>query len=446
MIKKFFVNSHTRETLILAWPLIITQVGHIITGMVDNMFLGRIGAAEQAAGILSNNIYILIMVFAIGMSYATTPLVTAAHESSNLLKKASLLKNSLFLNGIVACLCFLVLFLSSDFLHYMRQPAEVVVLAKPFFEVLIFSMIPISFFFVGKQYCEGLSNTRMALLISVTGNLLNVILNYVLIYGAFGFPEMGYLGAAWASFIARLYMGVSFMFLIFKSTLTKEVATVFSQVKINAEELLDLWRLGWNSALQFTFEVGAFVIAGLMAGSFGKENIDAHGIAMSIAACTYMFATGISSAGTIRVGIFKAQNNWEQIKNASSYAIKLVMLMMGSFGILFWIGHNYLPLAFTKEIEIVELTAQLLIVAAFFQLFDGMQVTLLGLLRGLQDVKIPTLITLIGYWVIALPLAYFLAFNLNLKTVGIWIALLLALAFVSGTLLWRLWHLIKKNM
>jgi multidrug resistance protein, MATE family len=446
MFKKFFRDNHTVETLYLAWPLVITQVGHIITGMVDNIFLGRIGATEQAAGILSNNLYVLLLVFAIGMSYATTPLVTAANEEGNLLKKASLFKNSLFLNVIVATICFIVLFLGSDLLKYMRQPPEVIDLAVPFFDVLIFSLIPISFFFVCKQYCEGLTNTRMALVISVSGNLLNIVLNYALIYGELGLPEMGYIGSAWASFYARLFMGVAFLILVFRSKLTNEISAVFSQVKINRTDLLSLWRIGWNSAMQFTFEVAAFVIAGLMAGSFGKEQIDAHGIALSIAAFTYMFATGISSAATIRAGTFKAQGNWPEIKNASFTAIKLVLLIMGSFGLIFFAFHNFLPLAFTLEPEIIGLASTLLIIAALFQLFDGMQVTILGILRGLEDVKVPTIITLVGYWVIALPLAYLFAFTFEWETFGIWIALLLALVFVALALLWRLLSVIRKNL
>src|SRR6478609_1793343 len=174
MAFKLFRDTHVKETLILAWPIVITQVGYIITGMVDTIFLGRIGAAEQAACILANSLYVVILVSAIGMSYATTPLVASANEKNDLLKKASLFKNSLFLNVGVACLCFLTLYLSSDLLHYIQQPPEVVVLAVPFFDVLIFSMIPVSLFFACKQYCEGMSNTKMALLISVAGNLINI--------------------------------------------------------------------------------------------------------------------------------------------------------------------------------------------------------------------------------------------------------------------------------
>ena len=414
--------------------------------MVDTVFLGKIGAAEQAACILSNNLYILLLVFGIGVSYATTPLVTSANQNMDLLKKASLFKNSIFLNVSVSIICFIVLFLSSGLLKYMHQPEDVIKLAVPFFNVLIFSMIPISLFFTCKQYCEGLSNTRMALFISIIGNVINIILNYLLIYGKFGFPELGYIGSAWASFISRVFMGFSFLYLIFKSPVTKEISVVYNRVKINKKELFHLAKIGLNAGLQLTFEVAAFVIAGLMAGTFGKEQIDAHGIALSIAAFTYMFASGISSASSIRVGIYKAQDNWLEIKQAAFSSIKLVMLIMGGFAILFLMINNFLPKVFSSDLQIVNLASKLLIIAALFQLFDGIQVTIVGILRGLEDFKIPTLISLVGYWIIALPLAYWLAFILKLETVGVWIGLLVSLIFAAVVLFWRLNYLINKNL
>ena len=442
----FIINNHIKNTIYLAWPLVITQVGYIITGMVDTVFLGKIGAAEQAACILSNNLYILLLVFGIGVSYATTPLVTSANQNMDLLKKASLFKNSIFLNVSVSIICFIVLFLSSGLLKYMHQPEDVIKLAVPFFNVLIFSMIPISLFFTCKQYCEGLSNTRMALFISIIGNVINIILNYLLIYGKFGFPELGYLGSAWASFTSRVFMGFSFLYLIFKSPVTKEISAVYKKVKINKKELFHLAKIGLNAGLQLTFEVAAFVIAGLMAGTFGKEQIDAHGIALSIAAFTYMFASGISSASSIRVGIYKAQDNWLEIKQAAFSSIKLVMLIMGGFAILFLMINNFLPKVFSSDLQIVNLASKLLIIAALFQLFDGIQVTIVGILRGLEDSKIPTLISLVGYWIIALPLAYWLAFILKLETVGVWIGLLVSLIFAAIILFWRLNYLINKNL
>lgn len=433
------------QTLQLAWPLVITQVGHILTGIVDNMFLGQLGAVEQAAGIVSNNLYTLLLVFTIGVSYASTPLVTAAKEASDALKQTSLFKNSLYLNFGIAALCFLFLFFASPLLVYLKQPIEVTTLAIPFFNVLIFSMLPISFFFSGKQYCEGLSNTKIALVISISGNLINVLLNYALIYGKLGLPEMGYMGSAWASFIARSCMGIGFLIYLFRSPLTKEIQAHFFKVKINTKELTDLARIGLNAGLQFTFEVAAFSIAGLMAGRFGKEHIDAHGIALNLAAFTYMFASGISGAATIRAGKFKAQNNWTEVRNAALAATRLVLVAMGSFAILFLAGASVLPLAFSAEPSIIQLTSQLLVIAAMFQLFDGLQVTMIGILRGLGDVKLPTYVTLVAYWFITIPLAYVFAFTLGMKTPGIWLALLLALALVALALSWRLYVLIKRN-
>lgn len=442
---RLFRDPHIRSTFHLAWPLVLTQVGQIITGMVDNIFLGRIGPTEQAAGILSNNLYVLLLVFTIGMSYATTPLTTSAQEKGDLLRKAALFKNSLFLNFIVALVCFLVLFAASGLLNYMQQPPEVAALAVPFFNVLIFSILPVSLFFACKQYCEGLSNTRMALIISVAGNILNIILNYLLIYGKMGLPEMGYLGSAWASFFARAFMGISFVILVFRAPVTREISAVFKKVKVNWKDLGNLWRIGFNTAMQFTFEVAAFAISGLMAGSFGKEQIDAHGIALSIASFTYMFGSGIGSAATIRTSVYNAQKNWPEIRKASYAAIRLVLLLMGAFGLVFLLAHKYLPMVFSTEPEIIEMASSLLIIAAMFQLFDGMQVTIIGVLRGLEDVNAPTIITLVGYWIIALPLAYFLAFRLKMETVGIWIALLSSLVFVAAGLFWRLNYLIRKH-
>lgn len=443
---KQFQNKHFNETLSLAWPLILTQVGHIITGMVDTIFLGQIGVAEQAAGIFANNIFMLVLVFSIGLSFATTPLVTNAHENNNLEEKAALFKNSLFFNMGVAILLFLVLFFSAPLLQYLQQPQDVVVLATPFYEVLIFSMIPVSLFFVCKQYCEGLSNTRAALLTSVLGNLLNIILNYGLINGYFGLPKLGYMGSAWATFIARCFMGLGFLYLIYKTRTINDIFTVYNKVKVNLKHLRELAKIGFNSAMQFTFEVAAFVVAGLMAGYFGKEQIDAHGIALHIAAFTYMFGSGIASAATIRVGIYSAQNNWQEVKHAGLNAIKLVLVFMCGAGLIFLTLSNYLPMIFSNEKAVIELASKLLLIAALFQLFDGLQVTVIGVLRGLEDVKIPTLMTLIGYWVIALGSCYVLAFQFKMQVVGIWIGLLIGLVFVSLTLFWRFKYLYQKNL
>lgn len=437
-------SQHIKETIALSLPLIATQIGHVFTGMTDNYFLGQIGKTEQAAGISANAIFVLLLVFLIGMSYASTPLVSSANVNDDVREKASLFKNSLFLNTTVSTLAFLVLFFMSPLMDYMQQPPDVVELSKPFFNVLIFSMIPVSFFFTCKQYTEGLSNTKAAMYISLLGNILNIVLNYALIYGKVGLPEMGYMGSAWATFIARCFMGSAFLWYIFKNKHTNEIVPVLKKVKVSLQALKPIWKIGINSGMQFTFEVAAFVVALFMAGKFGKEAIDAHGIAITLASGTYMFASGLSSAATIRVSNFAAEKNKNETKRAGNVSVMLVLICMGFFAIVFAALNSVLPKIFSNDLVIIELSSKLLIIAAFFQLFDGLQVTSIGMLRGIEDVKFPTYITLIGYWVIALPLAYLMGFTYKMEVIGIWIALSISLVFVGLVLYWRFWYLMKK--
>ncbi len=436
-------NNHLKETISLSIPLVMTQIGHIVTGMVDNIFLGKLGKTEQAAGILSNNLFVILLVFSIGMSYVLTPAVTDAHVNGNEKEKAALFKNSLFINMIVAVLLFVILFFSSPLLAHMQQPEDVVVLAIPFFDVLIFSIIPVALFFVCKQYTEGLSNTRAAMYISVIGNILNIILNYLLIYGYCGLPELGYMGSCWATFIARVFMGIGFLIYLFKNKAVNSFVIYYKEVKVNAQHFWPLFKDGLASALQFTFEVAAFAIAGLLAGVFGKEQIDAHGIALSLAAFTYMFASGIGSATTIRVGNYYSLNNLDEVKMAIKTSYKAVIVTMGFMALIFISCNTFLPVIFSNDEEIIMIASKLLLFAAFFQLFDGTQVVAIGVLRALDDYKFPTYVAFIGYWLIALPLCYLFAFVFDYKVYGVWLALSIGLGFVSITLFFRIRALIK---
>ena len=392
---------------------------------------------------MSNNLFVILLVFSIGMSYVLTPAVTDAHVNQNEKEKASLFKNSLFINMMVAVLLFVILFFSSPLLTYMRQPKDVVELAIPFFDVLIFSIIPVALFFVCKQYTEGLSNTKAAMYISIAGNLLNIVLNYLLIYGHLGLPKLGYMGSCWATFIARCFMGIGFLVFVFKHPSVNSFAVFYKNAKLNAQQFWPLFKDGLASALQFTFEVAAFAIAGLFAGVFGKEQLDAHGIALSMAAFTYMFASGISSATTIRVGNFNSLKSVNDMKLAIQASYKSVIFTMGLMAIFFICFNNYLPSIFSNDQGIILIASKLLLMAAFFQLFDGTQVAAAGVLRGMDDYKFSSYIAFIGYWLIALPLCYILAFVFDYKVYGVWLGLSVGLGFVSIALLFRIRYLLK---
>ena len=434
-------HTHFKQLLSLSLPIILTQLGHVITGMVDNIFLGKIGKTELAAGILSNNLYLILLVFSIGMSYVLTPVITDAHINKQENEKASLLKNSLAINLLTSTFLFILLFFLSPVLGHMNQPKDVVELAIPFFDVLIFSIIPVSLFFVCKQYAEGHSNTKAALIISIAGNLLNIVLNYGLSQGKLGFPNMGYMGVCWATFISRMFMGVLFLFYVFKHPSLNSFVPYFKTAKINAYHFWLLFKDGVASGLQFTFEVAAFAIAGFFAGVFGKEEIDAHGIALSLASFTYMFASGIASASTIIVGNYNSLRNYDELHNSIKIAFKTVLTTMAFMALLFVIFNRVLPSFFTKEEDIIQISSQLLLIAALFQLFDGAQVTAIGILRGLEDYKFPTYLAFIGYWLLALPLCYLFAFVYDYSVIGIWAGLSIGLAFVSVTLYFRIRYL-----
>ncbi|MBI3520046.1 MAG: MATE family efflux transporter [Bacteroidetes bacterium] len=442
-VNNLLKHNHLKETISLSIPLVLTQIGHIITGMVDNIFLGKIGKTEQAAGILSNNLYVILLVFSIGMSYVLTPAITDAHVNQNEKEKAALFKNSLFINMMVAILLFVILFFSSPLLGHMQQPEDVVKLAIPFFDVLIFSIIPIALFFVCKQYTEGLSNTKAAMYISVAGNILNIILNYCLIYGKAGLPELGYMGSCWATFISRLFMGLGFLVFVFNHRSVNSFAKYYKEARLNALHFWPLFKDGIASALQFTFEVAAFAIAGLLAGVFGKEQIDAHGIALSLAAFTYMFASGIGSATTIRVGNYYAKNDLPNLKSAIKTSYKSVLVTMGCMALLFVCFNTFLPTIFSSDAEIIFIASKLLLFAALFQLFDGTQVVAIGALRGLEDYQFPTYIAFVGYWLVALPLCYLFAFTFGYKVYGVWLALSIGLGFVATALSLRIRNLIR---
>ncbi|MHB8259349.1 MAG: MATE family efflux transporter [Bacteroidia bacterium] len=436
-------KQHIKVTGILSIPIVISQVGHIVTSMADTIFLGFIGIEEQAAGILSGNVFTLLLCFSIGMSQGLTPLIAGAHVNNQLNKKASLLKNSLLLNFIVSVVLFGLASIFASNIGLLNQPEDVALLAKPFVEVISFSLIPVTIFFTLKQYAEGLTNTRASMYISIIGNVLNIILNYCLIYGKCGLPCLGYMGAAWATFWARVFMALSFALYIIYHKKLKEIVKPFLQEKITALQLKNLFNIGIGPALQFTFEVAAFAIAGIMAGWLGKITLDAHGIALSLASFTYMFTSGISGAASIRVANYKGLNDWKNIKIAGKAGFVLAGIIMLLFAVVFLLFYETLPTFFNTHIEVIKLSSGLLLVAALFQFFDGIQVTGLGVLRGLSDVKIPTIIALTAYWIIALPLAYLFGFTAHLGIYGIWYGLTAGLIFSAIMLYSRFRHLTK---
>ncbi|MBL0329843.1 MAG: MATE family efflux transporter [Bacteroidetes bacterium] len=435
---------HYKATFLLAYPVVISQLGHIMVGVVDTAMVGQIGTVEQAAVALSNSLYTLVLVFGLGVSYGITPLVAAADSSKNHTENAALLKHSIVINTILGILLFILLFALSPVLNLFNQEQAVVDQAIPFLNVMMLGMIPLCIFSGFKQFTEGLSFTRVAMLITVASNLLNILLNYLMIFGHWGFPEMGLMGSCWASFISRVAMALAMFAYVYYNKHFKIYWKNFTFKDLSKSLTKKILGIGVPSGLQWVFEVGAFAFAVIMIGWIGPDEQAAHQIALSIAASTYMMASGISAAASVRVGNQLGLKSREGVRTAGFSAFAMVLIFMGLMAFLFIIFQHFLPTLFSKESNVISISSSLLIIAAFFQLSDGVQVVGLGALRGVKDVKIPTIITLFAYWVVGLPMSYVFGFKLNLGVEGIWYGLSLGLTIAAVFLLWRFNYVSKR--
>ena len=443
-------KNHFLKTILLAWPVCVSNLGHVMVGIVDTAMVGGIkegvfgysGTTAQAAVALANGFYFFVLVFGFGVSYGVTPLAAAADSSKNISESQQLLKHCLIVNVLTNAILFLVLFAISPLMRFINQPADVVELAIPFLNVMMFGMIPLAVFSSFKQFAEGLSFTRFAMFITIGSNLLNVLFNYILIYGKFGFPAMGVMGACWASFWARLIMALSMFLYLYYGKQFKKYWMDFSLRNLSFAMMKKIFSIGAMSGLQWVFEIGAFAFALVMIGWIGKREQAAHQIALQLAAMTYLIASGISAAASVRVGNqygmsrksedpFFGRKNISELREAAFSAFAMVILSQVIFAVMFIVSRFALPVLFNDEPEVREIVSSLLLIAALFQLSDGVQVVALGVLRGIEDTKIPTWITFISYWLVGLPVSYVFAFVCGWGVQGIWYGLTIALTLAA---------------
>lgn len=426
-----------KTTFSLAYPVMLSQLGQVMVGVADNVMVGRLGAIPLAAASLANSIFFLILMFGIGISMAVTPMVAAADGEGKIGKIGRYLSHGFVINGFASLVLFLVILGLSPGLKWLGQPEEVVVLAIPYLLIVTFSLVPFMFFQTYKQFIEGLSQTKQAMYITVLFNLVNVGLNWLLIYGNWGFPELGLNGAGWATLIARILMAFAIYLYVTRSARYRRILRNFRLRNIQLPILKKMLRIGIPTGLQFVFEVGAFSTAAIMMGWIGVNALAAHQIAINLASVSYMMASGLSAAAMVRVGNQLGKNDIAKLRQVGFTIFGMVALFMAVFALFFLLFRNYLPLLYIDERPVIEMASTLLIIAGFFQLSDGLQVVGLGALRGLSDVRVPTLVTLVAYWVIGLPLGYLLAFYLKWNELGIWIGLLTGLTLTAVMLIYR---------
>jgi multidrug resistance protein, MATE family len=430
-------RSHYKATILLAAPVCLSNVGHMFVDLTDNYFVGQLPekTAGQAAVSLAGVFYIQVLVFLIGLSYALTPIVASANAKNDTQGIIRHLRHAFVLNLACSLLLITILFFARPLVHLSSQPDAVADLSIRFLSVIMYSMIPLSLFFTLKQFAEGMSDTKAAMYLTIAANILNILLNYALVFGNWGFPQLGVMGSCWATFIARFFMAAGMMVYIFNKKKYRIYRPAFRIGNYTMDIFRQQIKIGVPSALMFVMEVAAFAMPALFIPD--TNQLAAHRISLSLASMTYMVSSGLSAAATIRVGHFRGLNEKLGYRRAGFSAIFLALIFMGIAAICFMLFRHQLASIFNDDPNVVNYASYLLLIAAVFQLFDGMQVTAQGALRGLEDSFIPGIIAFVSYWLIGLPASWIFCIKMGMGATGVWYGYVLGLVVVGLGFLWR---------
>ena len=406
----------------------ISQLGHITVGVFDSLMIGRVSVSQLAAVSLATSIFSFILLFCIGLSYGITPLISSSDKGKKYV--SSILYNGMLVNVISCILLVSFVILTKHLLSYLGQDQEVLFHTYSYLDIICISLIPLILFQTFKQFIEGLGFTKPSMYISVISNVINIVLNAVLIFGLFGFPRLEIIGAAYATLISRVIM---FLLILIYCLNDRRFSKYILKRKflVNLNHIKDIFRIGFASGLQYIFEVGAFSVATVMTGSIGAIHLAAHQIALNLASISYMIASGIGSASMISLSYYDGKRNFEDMRRSGFASFLLVFILMIVSALVFIIFRNYLPVLYVDDSSVINIASTLLIIAGLFQISDGIQAVGLGILRGIRDIKKPTVVTFISYWIISIPLSYFLGIEYGYGVYGIWIGLSIGLTLAA---------------
>ena len=420
-----------KRNLRLAFPVMLTQLGSAMVGLVDSVMVGHYSTADLAAVSLGNGIFFTFMVFGLGAVMAVTPLVGQSFVQGEKERVSALLQNGWWFTLMMTVVTSLVLLLCVPLIPFMGQDAEVASIAQPYLLYRIAGLMPFMFFCLHKQFLEGIGSTLPAMFITLGANVVNIALNYLFIYGKCGITPMGAKGAGIASMITGILYFVGIVVVMWSKPEWKQYFTMFSRQGNSRILVRELFRIGTPIGIQTTMETVLFTLSFIMVGWISKEALAAHQIANHIADLTFMLATGIGAATTIRVSHQYGLRDWKAMRMASNASIHLVLLFNTIGATLMITLRNYIPYLFTDDTAVIEIASSLLVFAGLFQFSDGLQCVGAGMLRGITDVKAPMWFTVIAYVVIALPLGYMLMFKTDLGVQGMWVSFIVALAIVA---------------
>jgi MATE family multidrug resistance protein len=427
-------NQDFRLNLKLALPIMAGQLGQITVYLADNIMVGKLGAVSLAAVSFAVALIAVPIVIGMGISFALPPLVSEADGANEKRKISQYFKHSFIINISIGLISCAIMMLCLPYLSLLGQEPEVVEIARGYIYYSAWAMIPLMIFLTLRSYADGMSETMPPMIAMIMGNVINIVLNYILIYGKFGMPALGVDGAGLSSMIARISMIIILVLILFR---WKDLWSHIQECDFSTYQIpifKKIFNLGIPTSLQMFFEISAFSGAAIIMGMVSSNAQAAHQIAINLSSITFMICSGLAMASTIRVGNQLGKKDFSALRNAGISVFLQVALIMGVFSIIFVVFRNLMPLIYIDDEVVIGIASTLLIYAAIFQIPDGIQVAALASLRGIQDVRKPTLITFFSYYIFGIPISYFAALHWGMGATGVWLGLLVGL-FISATLL-----------
>jgi len=441
------MREEALKTLKLAFPIIIGELAQMALHIIDAAMVGAISYKQLAAAALVVNAMNIPFVLGIGMTISVSQMVSLAHGRHDNRQVSHYFFNGFWLCAFTALLISLTLVFGKNILYHLGQDPEVVKLAIPFLQLMGVSIIPMLLFMTLKQFTDGLQFTRTAMILSLAGMPVNILLNWLFIYGNWGFPRLELQGAGLATLITRSLIFIVLGIVVLRHhTFRPYISDRAAQWKFRLKTLRELLYIGVPSSLQIGMEAGAFAVSGIIIGTIGAVAQASHQIALSCASFTFMVSMGLAQASSIRVSNAFGSSNWSKISVIGKSTLWTALI----YGVLCAIGFTLLryqlPKLFNDNLMVLRMAALLLLFAAIFQISDSTQAIGAGLLRGIKDVRVPTLLIGIAYWVVGLPVGYVLAFNFDMGPSGIWLGLITGLTLTSLFLLLRFLRITKARM
>ncbi|MBX9851475.1 MAG: MATE family efflux transporter [Cytophagaceae bacterium] len=437
------ITTYLKAFLKLSIPVILGQLGSVLMGITDMVMLGHVGKNHIAAVGVANQVYFMFMVFGLGAMAAIAPLVASSKGANQKRECGELLRTGIELSFLISIILCILLFVLIENFHILNQPPEINAIAVGYLRMISISTVPYLLFIALKQYSDGLMLTKPAMYITLFAVILNGLLNAVFIYGLFSFPASGALGAGIATLFSRIFMALALVVYIFRNETYSQFLPNLVSTFNTRPVIMRMLKIGIPSGIQMFFEIAAFTGTAIFVGWLGVNYLAAHQILLGILTLVYTLAVGFSVAGSVKVSHSRGKGDLREVRFWSKFTISIVFMVLLAMSLVMSIFNYEIILLFVKENEVLAIASSTFLVMTIFLVIDGLQVTIIGLLRSIEDVKMPTYVTLTSYIFLGLPLSYVFAFILDFSIVGIWIGLI-AGGFLSSVILcFRFFILIK---